>query len=56
MIYMVELNYSDPSTVTESSAWYDTYLQQLVTVPGLLTAQRYRAVNGNSAAWQYLAI
>ena len=43
MIYTVELNYSDPSTADEWSAWYETYLRQLVSLDGLDTAQRFRA-------------
>lgn len=56
MIYTVELNFSDPSCLEEWSAWYNTYLRQLVTVPGLHSAQRFRAVNGNAAPWEFLAL
>jgi hypothetical protein len=40
MIYMIEIDYADPASEPEWSAWYDTYLKQLVTVPGIETAQR----------------
>lgn len=56
MIYTVELNFSDPSCLEQWSAWYNTYLQQLVTVPGLSTAQRFRAVTRDAAAWEFLAL
>lgn len=56
MIYTVELNYSDPSTATEWSAWYETYLRQLVSLDGLDTAQRFRAVDAEAQFWEYLAV
>ena len=43
-MYTVELNFSDPARAEEWHAWYETYLAQLVLVPGLSTAQRFRAV------------
>lgn len=56
MIYTVELNFSDPARADEWNAWYETYLQQLVRVPGLDTAQRFRAVTPGAQTWDYLAI
>lgn len=56
MIYTVELNFSDPAREAEWSAWYETYLQQLVTLPGLTTAQRFRAVEKGAQHWEYLAL
>lgn len=56
MIYSVELNFSDPSRVEEWSAWYETYLMKLVSLPGLNTAQRFRAVVPETVAWEYLAL
>lgn len=56
MIYTVELNYSDPSTAEDWSAWYETYLQQLVSLEGLDTAQRFQAVAKDAQFWEYLAI
>ena len=56
MIYTVELNYSDPSTADEWSAWYETYLRQLVSLDGLDTAQRFRAQSPDTQFWEYFAI
>ena len=56
MIYTVELNFSDPGREVEWNAWYETYLTQLVSLPGLTTAQRFRALTSGTPAWTYLAI
>ena len=56
MIYTVELNFSDPGREVEWNAWYETYLTQLVSLPGLTTAQRFRALTPGTPAWAYLAI
>jgi hypothetical protein len=56
MIYTVELNFSDHERESEWNAWYETYLTQLVTVPGLNTAQRFRAVKPKNVTWEYLAL
>ena len=56
MIYSVELNFSDPNREDEWHAWYETYLAQLVSLPGLSTAQRFRAVTPGAQAWEYLAL
>lgn len=56
MIYTVELNYSDSSTADAWSAWYETYLRQLVSLDGLETAQRFRAAAPDTQTWEYLAI
>ena len=56
MIYTVELNFSDPGREVEWNAWYETYLTQLVSLPGLTTAQRFRALTPVTPAWAYLAI
>ncbi len=37
VIYTVELHCSDPARAEEWHAWYETYLAQLVLVPGLST-------------------
>lgn len=55
MIYTVELNFSDPDTA-EWHAWYESYLKQLVTLPGLSTAQRFQAVDKAAQHWEYLAL
>jgi hypothetical protein len=56
MIYTVELNFSDHARESEWKAWYETYLTQLVTVPGINTAQRFRALEPNNVTWEYLAL
>lgn len=56
MIYTVELNFSDPARADEWNAWYETYLAQLVSLPGLSTAQRFRAVTPGAQPWDYLAL
>lgn len=56
MIYSVELNFSDPHREDEWNAWYETYLVQLVSLPGLSTAQRFRAVDRTAQNWEYLAL
>jgi len=56
VIYTVELNFSDPARAEEWHAWYEAYLAQLVLVPGLSTAQRFRAVAPGTPSWAYLAL
>ena len=56
MIYTVEMNFSDVSKTDEWNAWYETYLKQLVSLDGLETAQRIRAVAGSEPTWEYLAL
>lgn len=56
MIYTVELNFSDAAREDEWNAWYETYLAQLVSLPGLSTAQRFRALAPGTQGWQYLAL
>jgi hypothetical protein len=56
VIYTVELNFSDPAREDEWNAWYETYLAQLVSLPGLSTAQRFRAVAPGAQRWEYLAL
>lgn len=56
MIYTVELNFSDPAREEEWHAWYETYLVQLVSLPGLSTAQRFRALAPGAQPWAYLAL
>jgi hypothetical protein len=55
-MYTVELNFSDPAREGEWNAWYETYLTQLVSLPGLSTAQRFRAVAPDAQPWTYLAL
>jgi len=54
MIYMVDHVYADPATEQAWHDWYAGYLRKLVSVPGLHTAQRFRAI-GNAPA-RYLAM
>jgi hypothetical protein len=56
VIYTVELNFSDPARAEEWHAWYEAYLAQLVSLPGLSTAQRFRAVAPGTPSWAYLAL
>ena len=56
MIYSVELNFSDPSREAEWHAWYETYLMKLVSLDGLNTAQRFRAVAPETVNWEFLAL
>ena len=56
MIYTVELNFSDAAREHEWNTWYETYLAQLVLVPGIDSAQRFRAVTPGAQSWRYLAV
>ena len=56
LIYSVELNFSEPSREMEWHAWYETYLMKLVSLDGLDTAQRFRAVSPERANWEFLAL
>ena len=44
MIYMVDHVYTDRATEPEWHAWYAEYLKKLVAVPGIHTAQRFKAL------------
>lgn len=54
MIYMVDHVYTDPRTEPAWHAWYAEYLKKLVAVPGIHTAQRFRAIG--EAPSRYLAM
>ncbi len=54
MIYMIEINYTDPASEPEWDEWYEVYLRELVTVPGIDTAQRFRG--DNATARRHLAV
>lgn len=56
MIYSVELNFSDLDREEEWHAWYESYLKKLVSLEGLNTAQRFRAVSPESVTWRFLAL
>ncbi|MDB5926566.1 MAG: sugar transporter [Betaproteobacteria bacterium] len=45
MIYMVDHVYTDPTTEPAWHEWYAGYLQKLVSVPGIDTAQRFKAID-----------
>lgn len=45
MIYMVDHVYGDPATEAAWHEWYAGYLQKLVAVPGIDSAQRFRALD-----------
>ena len=51
---MVDHVYADPSTEPAWHDWYAGYLQKLISVPGITTAQRFRAVG--RAPPRYLAM
>jgi hypothetical protein len=53
MIYLVEINFSDPVSEPEWDEWYKLHLRSMITVPGILTAQRFRA--SGDAPYRYLA-
>jgi hypothetical protein len=54
MIYMVDHVYADPATEPAWHEWYAGYLRKLVSVPGLHTAQRFKALG--CAPSRYLAM
>lgn len=54
MIYMVDHVYDDPASEPEWHAWYARYLRKLVAVPGIHTAQRFKAIG--CAPPRYLAM
>ena len=54
MIYMIEINYTDAASESEWDEWYEVYLRELVTVPGIDTAQRFRG--DNTSAHRHLAV
>jgi hypothetical protein len=51
---MVDHVYADPSTEAAWHDWYAGYLQKLISVPGITTAQRFRAIG--CAPPRYLAM
>lgn len=44
MIYMVDHVYADAQSEPAWHAWYAEYLHKLVSVPGIHTAQRFKAI------------
>ena len=54
MIYMVDHVYGDPATEPAWHEWYAGYLQKLLSVPGIHTAQRFKALGCTPS--RYLAM
>ncbi len=54
MIYMVDHVYADPATEQAWHEWYAGYLRKLISVPGIHTAQRFKAIG--RAPSRYLAM
>lgn len=54
MIYMVDHVYTDPATEPAWHEWYAGYLKKLVSVPGLHSAQRFKALGCTPS--RYLAM
>lgn len=54
MIYMVDHVYTDPTTEQAWHEWYAGYLRELISVPGIHTAQRFKAVGSTPS--RYLAM
>ena len=44
MIYMVDHISADPNTESDWHDWYTGYLQNLLSLPGYLSAQRFKAI------------
>src|SRR5262245_17238806 len=54
MIYMVDHVFADPALEPRWHEWYSGYLLKLVSVPGIHTAQRFKAIG--HAPSRYLAM
>ncbi len=54
MIYMVDHVFADPATEPEWHTWYAGYLRKLISVPGIHTAQRFKAIGHTPS--RYLAM
>ena len=54
MIYMVDHVFAEPAAEPAWHAWYSGYLRKLVAVPGLHTAQRFKAIGCTPS--RYLAM
>ena len=54
MIYMVDHVYRDPTTEQGWHEWYAGYLRKLISVPGIQTAQRFKALGCTPS--RYLAM
>ena len=54
MIYMVDHIFADPALEPAWHEWYAGYLRKLVSVPGIHTAQRFKAIGHTPS--RYLAM
>ena len=54
MIYMVDHVFEDPATEPDWHAWYADYLRKLTAVPGIRSAQRFKALGCTPS--RYLAM
>ena len=54
MIYMVDHVYADPATEQAWHEWYSGYLRKLISVAGIHTAQRFKALGCTPS--RYLAM
>src|SRR5687768_10561901 len=54
MIYMVDHVFDDPATEPAWHEWYAGYLQKLLSVPGIHSAQRFKAIRCTPS--RYLAM
>ncbi|OGA42997.1 MAG: hypothetical protein A3G24_25225 [Betaproteobacteria bacterium RIFCSPLOWO2_12_FULL_62_13] len=54
MIYMVDHIYTDPATEPAWHDWYAGYLHRLLSVPGIHSAQRFKAIGQRPS--RYLAM
>lgn len=45
MIYMVEMDLGDKSLLPQFHEWYSHHLQMLLSIPGIVTAQRFESVS-----------
>ena len=54
MIYMVDHVYADPASEQAWHEWYAGYLKKLISVPGINTAQRFKALGCTPS--RYLAM
>jgi hypothetical protein len=54
VIYIVDHVFNDPASEPAWHAWYESYLQRLLSVPGIDSAQRFKAIS--HAPPRYLAM
>ena len=51
MLYVVEMDFTEPSRQAEWDAWYLEHLHVLLSVPGIHTAQRFVCLTPCRAPW-----